>query len=61
MTAPARTAGSAVRGLSDVEAAARLAADGPNLVAPPRRHGVSYRVGRQLADPLVALLLVAGL
>nr|WP_307835543.1 cation-transporting P-type ATPase [Actinoplanes campanulatus] len=50
-----------MRGLSDVEAAARLAADGPNLVAPPRRHGVSYRVGRQLADPLVALLLVAGL
>ncbi|GGN84520.1 ATPase [Actinoplanes lobatus] len=60
MTNLVQTTGPAVRGLSDAEAAARLAADGPNLVAPPRRHGVGYRVGRQLADPLVALLLAAG-
>jgi Ca2+-transporting ATPase len=46
-------------GLSSAEAAARLAADGPNTVAaPPRRH-LAGRIGRQLADPLVALLLAA--
>ncbi|WP_245665784.1 cation-translocating P-type ATPase [Actinoplanes subtropicus] len=44
-------------GLSSAEAAARLAADGPNLVAKPPRRRLIARVGRQLADPLVALLL----
>jgi len=47
-------------GLSAEEAAARLAADGLNIVAAPPRRGILARVGRQLADPLVALLLVAG-
>ena len=44
-------------GLSSAQAAARLAADGPNLVAKPPRRRLIARVGRQLADPLVALLL----
>ncbi|WIM92937.1 cation-transporting P-type ATPase [Actinoplanes oblitus] len=46
-------------GLSSAQAAARRAAEGPNAVAtaPPRR--LLGRVGRQLADPLVALLLAA--
>jgi Ca2+-transporting ATPase len=49
----------ALRGLTAAEAAARLAADGPNTVtaAPPRR--LVARIARQLADPLVALLIVA--
>ncbi|MCO8277938.1 cation-transporting P-type ATPase [Actinoplanes sp. TRM 88003] len=46
-------------GLTTAEAAARLAADGPNSVAPPAPRSLAGRVGRQLADPLVALLLVA--
>jgi Ca2+-transporting ATPase len=46
-------------GLSSAEAAARLAADGPNVVAAPPRRRLLARVGRQLADPLVALLLAA--
>jgi len=46
-------------GLTDVEAARRLAEEGPNEVvtAPPPR--LLYRVGRQFADPLIALLLAA--
>ncbi|MGC4892348.1 cation-translocating P-type ATPase [Micromonospora sp. DT31] len=46
-------------GLTTAEAAARLAADGPNTVAAPRRRGLAGRVLRQLTDPLVALLLAA--
>ncbi|GIF23351.1 Ca2+-transporting ATPase [Actinoplanes tereljensis] len=46
-------------GLTTVEAAIRLDADGPNVVAKPVRRRLSARVGHQLADPLVALLLVA--
>jgi Ca2+-transporting ATPase len=46
-------------GLTTAEAQARLAADGPNAVAAPRRRRLLGRVGRQLADPLVALLLAA--
>ncbi|GLY08719.1 cation-transporting P-type ATPase [Actinoplanes sp. NBRC 101535] len=53
------TTGSAVRGLSSAEAARRLAADGPNTVAAPPPRGVLRRIGRQLTDPLVALLLCA--
>jgi len=52
------TAALASAGLSSAEAAARLAAGGPNLVAKPPRRRLLARVGRQLADPLVALLLV---
>ncbi|MFD1371014.1 cation-translocating P-type ATPase [Actinoplanes sichuanensis] len=54
------SAASAARGLSTAEATRRLAEDGPNLVAAPPPRGVVRRVGRQLADPLVALLLAAG-
>ena len=35
------------------------AADGPNAVAAPPPRRLPGRVGRQLADPLVALLIVA--
>ncbi|MEU4421580.1 HAD-IC family P-type ATPase, partial [Actinoplanes sp. NPDC024001] len=49
-----------MQGLSSAQAAARLAEDGPNVVAAPPRRSVARRVGRQLADPLVALLLAAG-
>jgi hypothetical protein len=47
-------------GLTSIEVAVRLAEDGPNLVARPRPRRLSARVGAQLADPLVSLLLVAG-
>ncbi|MEV4352719.1 HAD-IC family P-type ATPase, partial [Actinoplanes sp. NPDC049596] len=48
-------------GLTAAEAAARLAADGPNVVEalPPRR--LFGRIVHQLADPLVALLLAAAI
>ena len=46
-------------GLSCAEAAARLAADGPNEVARPRPRGLFGRILAQLTDPLVALLLAA--
>ncbi len=45
--------------LTEAEAVQRLTEDGPNLVAttaPPR---LAYRVTRQLADPLVALLIAS--
>jgi Ca2+-transporting ATPase len=48
-----------MNGLSSPQAAARLAADGPNVVAAPPRRRLIGRIGHQLADPLVALLLVA--
>jgi Ca2+-transporting ATPase len=47
------------RGLGAAEAAARLAANGPNAVPAPPPRRLAARVGRQLADPLVALLIVA--
>jgi Ca2+-transporting ATPase len=46
-------------GLSGREALDRLAAHGPNAVARPAPKPVLARVGRQLADPLVLLLLAA--
>jgi Ca2+-transporting ATPase len=49
----------ATRGLTSAEAATRLAADGPNTVAAPAPRRLVARIGRQLADPLIALLLVA--
>jgi Ca2+-transporting ATPase len=61
MTSPVTTAGPASQGLSTAQAAARQAEDGPNVVAPPPRRGIILRIGRQLADPLVALLMVAGM
>ncbi|MEU4689948.1 cation-transporting P-type ATPase [Actinoplanes sp. NPDC023714] len=44
-------------GLTSAEAAVRLAGDGPNVVAAPPRRGVAGRVTRQLADPMIVLLL----
>lgn len=46
-------------GLSTLEAANRIAADGPNVVAKPKRRRLVGRIGAQLTDPLVALLLAA--
>ena len=46
-------------GLTRAQAAARLAADGPNTVAAPPRRRLSTRIAHQLTDPLVALLLAA--
>jgi len=47
-------------GLTGVEAARRLAADGPNAVARPSPRRLWARILHQLTDPLVALLLAAG-
>jgi P-type Ca2+ transporter type 2C len=59
MTAKAGT--TAVRiGLTSAEAVRRLAADGPNAVPPPPPRRLIGRIARQLTDPLVALLLAAG-
>jgi len=52
-------AGSAIRGLSSAEAAASLAAHGPNEVAPPPRFAAVRELLHQLANPLVLILLVA--
>ena len=49
----------AAHGLTSGEASARLAADGPNAVPAPPPRRLPARVGRQLADPLVALLIVS--
>jgi Ca2+-transporting ATPase len=46
-------------GLSSREAAARLARDGPNVIVPQRRGHRAKRLLGPLADPMVALLLVA--
>ncbi|GIE29715.1 ATPase [Actinoplanes italicus] len=61
MTNPITSADTAARGLSAAQAARRLAESGPNVVTAPPRLGIARRVGRQLADPLVALLMAAGL
>ena len=47
------------RGLSTPQAARRLEREGPNSVSPPPPRRVLARVGRQLTDPLVALLIIA--
>jgi calcium-translocating P-type ATPase len=47
------------RGLTEEEAASRLAAHGPNRLPRPDRPAYLAIVGRQLADPLIALLVVA--
>jgi P-type Ca2+ transporter type 2C len=46
-------------GLSSHDAAERLTVDGPNAVPAPAPRRLPARVARQLADPLVALLIVA--
>ncbi len=50
--------GSSTRGLTDAEAAARLAADGPNRIAEPERITGWTRLGRALRNPVVVLLAV---
>lgn len=47
-------------GLSTVEAAARLAEVGPNAIPEPKPRSVASRVGQQLRDPMILLLLGAG-
>src|SRR3954464_12461738 len=49
----------ACAGLTSAEAAARLDADGPNAVAVVKPRRLAGRIGQQLADPLVALLIAA--
>ena len=46
-------------GLPSEVAAARLAAQGPNVVVPPRRPGWWLRVAGQLRDPLILVLIGA--
>ncbi len=48
------------RGLSAPEAAARLAADGPNELARDRPGGLLATVGQVLREPMLLLLLAAG-
>ncbi|MDE3174342.1 MAG: magnesium-translocating P-type ATPase [Gemmatimonadota bacterium] len=50
--------GSSAAGLSSGEAAARLAADGPNQIAEPERDTPWHRLGRALLNPVVLLLAV---
>jgi P-type Ca2+ transporter type 2C len=53
-TTAARTS---MSGLTARQAAERLSADGPNAAPAPRPRRLLSRVARQLADPLVALLI----
>jgi Ca2+-transporting ATPase len=46
-------------GLSAEEAAARLAADGPNELPPPKRERLGLRLLRQFKEPMALLLLAA--
>ena len=46
-------------GLSSAEAAARLVADGPNLLPPPRRPPLVRRLGRQVLHMFALMLWVA--
>lgn len=48
------------RGLSEAEAAARLAAEGPNELPRPERRGVFEIVGDVVREPMLALLLCGG-
>jgi calcium-translocating P-type ATPase len=52
--------GSARDGLPDAEAAARLAREGPNRVAPTRPEPITALLLRQLSSPLILVLLAAG-
>ncbi|MFC4785567.1 cation-translocating P-type ATPase [Nocardioides sp. MAHUQ-72] len=52
--------GTTSRGLTSDEAARRLAEAGPNALPRPRRVGPLGRVGAQLRDPMILLLLAAG-
>ena len=48
-------------GLTAAEAARRLGEHGPNIVAEGERRRILARIGHRLIDPLVAILMVAGL
>jgi len=51
----------AAAGLSSREAAGRLSAHGPNQLPEQPRRSVLARIGAQLRDPMIMLLLGAGL
>jgi Mg2+-importing ATPase len=51
--------GTSIEGLGESEAARRLAASGPNAVGEDTPRRIGARVLAQLADPLIAILLVA--
>ena len=53
--------GTAFEGLTSDEARRRLGRQGPNAVPRPARVSVLRRVGRQLRDPMLLLLMAAGL
>ena len=46
-------------GLSDAEAAKRLALYGPNRLMPRRRSGVLHELMRQFTQPIVLILIAA--
>lgn len=48
-------------GLTSNEAALRLAADGPNVIDSKIRQSLIARIGRRLAEPLTAILLLSAL
>jgi P-type Ca2+ transporter type 2C len=48
------------RGLTSPEAASLLAEQGANEVPAQHRHGVAWRAARQLSDPMLLLLVAAG-
>ncbi len=48
------------RGLTTLEAASLLAEQGANEVPEQHRHGVAWRAARQLSDPMLLLLVAAG-
>ena len=49
------------RGLTPNEAELRLAADGPNLLTPPKRPSVLVMLFKQFLDPFLILLLLAAI
>lgn len=59
MTSDLVAGAGAHRGLTTAEAAARLAADGANVVPAAPRRGVGARLSAQLRDPMILLLCVA--
>lgn len=55
----AQPAADACAGLGVEEAAERLRQFGPNVAASGARHSLAAMIGRKIADPLVAILLIA--
>jgi Mg2+-importing ATPase len=52
--------GATQAGLSVADAALRLEQHGPNVVAEATRRRILARIGHRLTDPLIAILMVAG-